>query len=176
MKKSIIASIIALGMVGGAAHAADVAKNNIFFHGSVTDTTCDITPSVNGTLLPSGTINLPVAQVGQEGQGVEFALKAADPTAAGCAGLTNQKTAIVSWVSDKLDATGLRVDGQASDAMVLLSSVNAKTPGAINLTANTAEFTADNVIGDGLKFSAKTKGGNTAGTFSTAASFTVAYK
>ncbi|ENW0636919.1 major pilin PefA, partial [Salmonella enterica] len=44
MKKSIIASIIALGVLGGTAHAA----NEVTFLGSVSATTCDLTTSVNG--------------------------------------------------------------------------------------------------------------------------------
>lgn len=173
MKNSIIASIVALGITGGAAHAAD---STVIFQGAVSATTCDLTPSVGGAYLPDSTISLGTVAPNTEGQAVEFALKASNPQDAACQGLGAQQTATVSWASAKFNATGLSVDGSASDATVLLNSVNAKTPAAITLSQNSADFTADKVVNDGLKFSAKTKGGAQPGTFTTAASFAVAYK
>ncbi|EGG3587708.1 major pilin PefA, partial [Salmonella enterica] len=54
MKKSIIASIIALGVLGGTAHAA----NEVTFLGSVSATTCDLTTSVNGAAQPNQVVQL----------------------------------------------------------------------------------------------------------------------
>ncbi|WP_088552411.1 fimbrial protein [Escherichia coli] len=177
MKKSIIASVIALGLMGGVAHAD--SNNTVIFQGAVSATTCDLVPSQNGQLLADSTVYLGTVAPGVEGQAKEFVLKAKDSTDATCKGLTDQQTATVSWVSTFLNGDGLIADpdnSEAADAQVLLNSVNAKNPGAITSSAHTAEFTADKVIGDGLKFSAKAKGGTTVGSFQTAASFSVWYK
>ncbi len=178
MKKSIIASVIALGLMGGVAHAA-TSNNTVIFHGAVSATTCDITPSQNGQILADSTVYLGTVAPNAEGQAKEFVLKAKDANDAACKALTAQQTATVSWSSAFLNANGLVADpgnSVAGDAQVLLNSVNAKTPGAITASANTADFTADKVTGEGLKFNAKAKGGATPGTFQTAASFSVAYK
>lgn len=178
MKKSIIASVIALAMMGGIAHAAD-SQNTVIFHGAVSATTCDVAPSQNGHYLADSTVALGTVAPGAEGQATEFVIKAKDPNNQACAGLTSQQTATVSWTSALMNGTGLAADvnnSVATDAQVLLSSVNAKNAGAITASANTADFEANLLVGDGLKFSAKPKGGNESGTFQTAASFSVAYK
>ncbi|CAD5746628.1 fimbrial protein [Escherichia coli] len=178
MEKNIIACVIALGLMGGGAHAAN-SNNTVIFHGAVSATTCDITPFQNGMLLTDSTIYLGTVAPHAEGQAKEFVLKAKDANDPACAALTAQQTATVAWTSAFLNANGLIADPSSSvatDAQVLLNSVNAKTPGAITASANTADFTADKVIGEGLKFNAKAKGGTIPGTFQTAVSFSVAYK
>ena len=176
MKKSIISSVIALGLMGEA-YAAN-SNNTVIFHGAVSATTCELVPSQNGQLLVDSTVYLGTVAPNAEGQSKEFVLKAKDANNAACKALTAQNTATVAWTSAFLNANGLLADPSsiANDAQVLLSSVNAKTPGAITASANTADFTADKVIGEGLKFNAKAKGGTTPGTFQTAASFSIAYK
>lgn len=81
MKKSIIASIIALGVLGGTAHAA----NEVTFLGSVSATTCDLTTSVNGAAQPNQVVQLGTVQANQPGNFVDFAMKPVDPNAQGCA-------------------------------------------------------------------------------------------
>lgn len=178
MKKSIIASVIALGLMCGVSHAAN-SNNTVIFHGAVSAKTCDITPSQNGMLLADSTIYLGTVAPNVEGQAKEFVLKAKNANDAECKALTNAQTATVAWASAFLNADGLVADPSSSvakDAIVLLNSVNAKASGAITASANTADFDADKVIGEGLQFSAKAKGGATPGTFQTAASFSVTYK
>lgn len=177
MKKSIIASVIALGMIGGVAHAA--GNNTVIFHGAVSDTTCDIVPSVNGQVVADSTIALGTVSAGHAGAEKEFVMKAKNVNDPACKALTNQQTATVSWASAFLNGTGLIADAASStatDAMVLLESKNAKNAGAITASANIAEFTADKVVGEGLKFAAKAQGGQEKGTFQTSASFSIAYK
>lgn len=82
MKKSIIASIIALGVLGGTAHAA----NEVTFLGSVSATTCDLTTSVNGAAQPNQVVQLGTVQAGQEGTAVDFAMKPANPGSRGVSG------------------------------------------------------------------------------------------
>ena len=57
MKKSIIASVVALGLVSGMAQAGE---KEIQFVGSVTAVTCDIDPSVDGStsIMPGVTVSL----------------------------------------------------------------------------------------------------------------------
>lgn len=172
MKKSIIASIIALGVLGGTAHAA----NEVTFLGTVSATTCDLTTSVNGAAQPNQVVQLGTVAKGVTGQPVDFAMKPANPTAPGCQNLA-QKTATVSWASAALDGEGFgATSGAAGDAKVLVDSVNSKNPGAVNANASTVDFDANNLTTDGLKFTAKLKGGQTEGDFKSVASFAVAYK
>ncbi len=174
MKKSIIASIIALGVLGGTAHAA----NEVTFLGSVSATTCDLTTSVNGAAQPNQVVQLGTVQAGQEGTAVDFAMKPANPGSLGCQGL-DTKTVTVSWASAALNADGFgATGGAATDATVLVNNVNAKTnPGAaVNANASTVEFNGADLNTDGLKFQAKLKGGQTVGDFKSVASFAVAYK
>ncbi|EPI1929319.1 major pilin PefA [Salmonella enterica subsp. enterica serovar Typhimurium] len=172
MKKSIIASIIALGVLGGTAHAA----NEVTFLGSVSATTCDLTTSVNGAAQPNQVVQLGTVQANQPGNFVDFAMKPVDPNAQGCANLA-QKTATVSWASAALDGEGFgATSGTATDAKVLVESVNSKNPGAVNANASTVNFEGAKLTTDGLQFKAKLKGGATEGDFKSVASFAVAYK
>ncbi|HGE5896224.1 TPA: fimbrial protein [Escherichia coli] len=174
MKKSIIASIIALGVLGGTAHAA----NEVTFLGAVNAATCDLTTSVNGAAQPNQVVQLGTVQVGKEGTAVDFAMKPADAAAPGCQGL-DTKTVTISWASAALNADGFgATSGAASDATVLVNNVNAKTnPGAaVNANASSVEFNGADLKADGLKFQAKLKGGQTEGDFKSVASFAVAYK
>lgn len=172
MKKSIIASIIALGVLGGTAHAA----NEVTFLGSVNAATCDLTTSVNGAAQPNQVVQLGTVQAGQTGTAVEFAMKPADASAQGCQNL-NTKTVTVSWASSALNADGFgATSGAATDAVVLVNSVNSKTPGAVNANTSTVDFDGANLTTDGLKFNAQLKGGQTEGDFKSVAAFAVAYK
>ena len=173
MKKSIIASVIALGMLGGYAHAGQV-----IFSGAVTADTCDLVPSVNGSPLPNQVIVLPTVAPGVTGNAVTFAMKPANQAAPGCANLAG-KAVTVDWSGSGLGVEGFRADAGsiASDAVVMLTAKNSKTPNtAVNASASTVEFGGDKVTTDGLQFDAKTKGGQQAGNFQSTASFTVAYK
>lgn len=174
MKKGIIASIIALGFIGTAAQAA---QNEVIFLGAVTATTCDLTTTVGGVAQPNGVVQLGTVAPSTDGQAVQFALKAANPADPACAALTNTQTATVNWASATLGATGFGpTSGAAVDSLVLVNSINSKTPGAINGNSSIVDFTADKVLTDGLQFDAKLKGGATVGDFKSVASFAVAYK
>ncbi|TQN75817.1 UNVERIFIED_ORG: hypothetical protein FHU00_4859 [Citrobacter freundii] len=175
MKKSIIASVVALGMIGGTAHAA----SEVIFNGAVSATTCELAPSVNGNTLPNQVVTLATADLNKEGAATTFSMKPADPTAAGCTGLTDQNTISVGWSGANLGAQGFKANpgSVASDAIVLLTAKNSKTADTvINVSAPSVDFAGDKLATDGLQFEAKTKGGAVAGNFTSTASFTVAYK
>ncbi|ENG6258989.1 fimbrial protein [Yersinia enterocolitica] len=177
MKKSIIASVMALGLVG--ASAAQAANNEVTFVGAVTSTTCDVSTSVSGAASTNSVVQLGSVSVGQEGTAVPFAIKATNPSDPACAALTQQQTATVHWSSANLTADGFgATSGVAQDAVALVNAVNAKNANtAINATTNTVDFTADKVTSaDGLQFEAKLKGGNTEGDFKSVAVFAMSYK
>lgn len=174
MKKSIIASIIALGVLGGT--AAHAANNEVTFLGSVNAATCDLTTSVNGAAQPNQVVQLGSVQPGVTGNVVDFAMKPADPAAPGCQNL-DTKTVTVAWASAALNADGFgATSGAATDSTVLVNSVNSKIPGAVNANTSTIDFDGAKLATDGLQFQAKLKGGPTAGDFKSVASFAVAYK
>ncbi|EKN4715480.1 fimbrial protein [Yersinia enterocolitica] len=179
MKKSIIASVIALGLVGGAAHAAN---NEVQFVGAVTSETCDLQPETSDGGMITNIVNLGSVKVGETGQPVEFALKPVDATAPGCQAIAvPNKTATVSWASPAFTADGLKaISGAATDAAVLLTAKNSGAAGnadtVINSSTRSVLFPATQITQDGLTFAAQLKAKNAVGDFQSAASFVVAYK
>lgn len=175
MKKGIIASVIALGMIGGTAHAA----SNVIFSGAVSTTTCELAPSVNGSILANQVVTLPTAEPNKTGAVATFAMKAVDPSAAGCTALTDNNTISINWSGSNLGAAGFMANpgSMASDAVVLLTAKNSKVADSvITASASSVDFAGSKLGTDGLKFDAKTKGGALSGNFTSTASFTVSYK
>lgn len=177
MKKSIIASVIALGMVSGIAHAADAQTGEVLFTGSVTTETCNIVTDVDGGTAKD-TVQLGTVKPNGMGAYKNFAFKAADPADAACVALAaSGKTASVTLNSGALNANGLGVtNGGATDAYVLLASTNAKTDVNITTSKRVAEFDVANIVTDGLKFKAGLKAGAKSGDFNSAVAFTMSYK
>ncbi|MEG2564849.1 MAG: fimbrial protein [Acinetobacter sp.] len=174
MKKSIIASVVMLGFIGTAAHAAN---NDISFLGAVTSTTCNLTTSVGGVAQPNGVVQLGTVAPEKEGSTVEFSLMPINKTDGACTGLTDKQTATMSWASASLGANGFgATSGAASDSVVEVNSVNSKVPGAVNISSSVIDFAANKVATEGLKFNAKLKAGKTAGDFKSVASIAIAYK
>ncbi|CAD6106152.1 fimbrial protein [Escherichia coli] len=177
MKKVFIASAIAMAMASGSAAANQQAE--VQFLGVVTEVTCDITPSVNGNT--SSVVQLGTIQKGQSGQWVDFALKAKDPAAAGCAGLTGANKVATVVFQGPLGDKGLEnTSGTATDATVSLKTVNAKDTAeqTINKTTNSINFAAEKILSDGYQFKAQLNSDNvtgTAGTFDSALAYAVVY-
>ncbi|EHM7742174.1 fimbrial protein [Salmonella enterica subsp. enterica serovar Braenderup] len=174
MKKLFIASAIAMTMAAGSAMAAN-QQAEVQFLGVVTNTTCDVSSTVNGNT--TSTVQLGTVALDGTGTPVEFALKAADPSAAGCEQLKTQ-TASVTWQGPFITEGLGNGKGSATDAKMELKTVNAKdTPEqAISNAKTTVEFNGADVLGNGLKFTATLKGGKVAGTFDSAAAYAVTYK
>lgn len=185
MKKSIIASIVALGMASGMAQAA---TNEVQFHGNVTTVTCDLTPSIDGSLNPNGPgmIELGDVKVGGEGKVVRFAFKPASDTsnATACNAIATSGTTnnvILTWAGSKFDSAGLgALDGSAAvDSHVEIKPVNSKaqTPAFVKASGEQNAF-APAVLqqgAEGLRYEAKLKAGQTAGDFKAAATFNMTY-
>ncbi|EFB2482974.1 fimbrial protein [Escherichia coli] len=176
MNKSIIASVLALGLVSGMAHA-DGQTGEVQFIGVVTQNTCDIVPEVDGTLAKN-VVDLGTVAPGITGDYKNFALKAKDPAQQGCVDF-NGKTANVAWASAAFTPEGLGyTSGTATDAIVKLETVNAKVNAVVTSANNQGvEFDGSKLTaGDGFQFKAALKGGNKIGDFRSAAAFTVSYK
>ncbi len=181
MKKSIIASVVALGMVSGLAQAA---INEVQFHGNVTTVSCDLVPSVDGSDKPNGPslIELGDVAIGGTGQVAKFAFK----PAAGAQNKTaceqvaaNGKTLDLTWSGNKFGNNGLgALDGSAaSGSNVEIKPVNSTNAAATFVKASGEKntFSTSVLTGEGLKYEAVLKAGQTPGDFKAAATFNVTY-
>lgn len=178
MKKQFLAvSALALAVMSGSALAA---PQDVQFVGTVTDVTCDIKPEVNGTT--GNFVQLGNVKKGQTGAVTLFALKAdagssTDPNS--CGSLVANKTATVSWIGG-FNTEGLTPKtGTATDAVALISTVNASGQTqevAMTSTTNEADFNAANLTnGTGLQYKAQLKGGQQVGEYISSAAFLVQY-
>lgn len=181
MKKSIIASVVALGLVSGLAQAAE---KEIEFVGSVTKITCDITPVVDGAeSMTPGVIQLGSVHLNSYGKAVDFAFKPT-PYATNimsCDEMDDNGTAVLTWSGDKFSSQGLQgLSGSATDAVVEIKAMNAKTGAGDIVTASGTEHEFEASLlktgGEGLKYKAQLVGGSQAGDFKTAAKFNFSYK
>lgn len=191
MKKSMIASLVALGLVSGLAQADD---KEIKFVGSVTAVTCDIEPSVDGadTMLPN-TIQLGTVATGERGNVVDFRFKpsvtAGNQTS--CDNMQDNGTVSLTWTGDTFSGKGLGIipaldangnlsnTAQATDAFVEITPKNASNGGSFIQASNTTHEFAPSALktgGDGLQYQAVLQGGQVAGAFQTAAKFNFSYK
>lgn len=191
MKKSMIASLVALGLVSGLAQAAD---KEIKFVGSVTAVTCDIEPSVDGsdTMMPN-TIQLGTVATGETGKVVDFRFKPSVTAGnqSSCDNMQDNGTVSLTWTGDTFSSKGLGIipvldangnlsgTAQATDAFVEITPKNAKTAGSFIQASNTTHEFAPSTLkagGDGLQYQAVLQGGQVAGAFQTAAKFNFSYK
>ncbi|HAD6864591.1 TPA_asm: fimbrial protein [Salmonella enterica subsp. enterica serovar Typhimurium str. SL1344] len=181
MKKSIIASVVALGLVSGLAQAAD---KEVQFVGSVTNVTCDIEPSVDGSnsMIP-GLIQLGTVAAGVKGQPVNFTFKPAkdQQNITACDTMQDTGTAKLTWTSSNFTAKGLTaISGAATDAAVEISPTNAKAGNGTMITASATSHDFDPTLlktgGAGLKYQAILAGGTQVGDMHTAAKFNFSYK
>ncbi|MGG5415022.1 fimbrial protein [Edwardsiella tarda] len=173
MKNLLVISSLALAVISGSALAD---SGEVQFLGVVANTTCKVTPEVNGSV--SNLVQLGTAQTNGVGPVVSFALKG-DPTQSGCdtAALTG-KTASIGW-SGSFDSNGLKAQsGSATDAWTAIKTVNASgTPvQSINSTHLSSDFSATDVVSTtGAQYTAQLNGGTIAGDYQSAAAYVVAY-
>ncbi|EFD5296533.1 fimbrial protein [Escherichia coli] len=172
MKKVFIASAIAMSMAAGSAMASQ--QGEIQFLGVVTDTTCDITSSVDGNV--TNVVQLGSITKGAQGQEKDIVLKAKD--AAACTSI-NGKTATIKFVGDLVDNGLNNTNGSAQKATVTLKTVNGKGTAeqVVKKGSNSVTFDADKATGDGYKFKAQlvSDSTGTAGTFESALAYAVTY-
>ncbi|EDB6599683.1 fimbrial protein [Salmonella enterica subsp. diarizonae] len=171
MKKLVIATLVMGVMASGVASAN---TGEVQFIGSVTDTTCNISPEVGGAI--KNTIELGTMKTdGSDAQEVTFKLV---PDSADCLAKTD---ASVGWQSAGFNTTGLvNMKGDATGAAIKLTAVNSSTANQA-VTSNMQNITFGNgndAIG-AFEFKAQlAKEGATAtpGTVISSAYYAVAYK
>ncbi|HDN1277601.1 fimbrial protein [Escherichia coli] len=170
MKKRFLLSLVAMSLFSGAASAAQNGQIN--FLGAVSNTTCDIAPSVNGSA--NNQVDLGIAAPNGTGLAVPFSLKATNVQ--GCTGLTG-KTAHVTWQGN-LNNVGIEnVGGSATDAYVSLKTVNGLSSAVQRVTSTnpSVDFNTDVLKNDGMKFTAQLAAKATEGDFVASTSYAVVY-
>lgn len=174
MKKLLIASVIIMGT----ASTSVLANGDVTFFGSVSATTCNLVPEVDGAV--NKMVQLGQVKPSDSGTEVSFALKK-DPADTAC-DTTLGATGImadITWASPKLGNNGLNiVAGEAVDSYVVLKTVNAEggTQTTITSTKDNAKFTGAKVLAEGAKFTAQLQAGSTPGSFRSSAAYAVVYK
>lgn len=176
MKKLMIASAIAMTMTAGSAMAAlgdKGSQGEVQFVGTIAAATCDVIVNEGGAvsnLIQFGTVNK-----GNKSAEKSFSVKFADPTCA--ASLTK---AHFQWASPNLSSQGVgNQSGSAIDSWVELKAVSGtNTTTDVNVITNTnnkVTYAITNAA-DGFGYKAVLNAGQTAGTFETAAAYTVTYE
>lgn len=179
MKKLMIASAIAMAMTAGSAMAAlgDAgSQGQVQFVGTVAAKTCDVGVVGNGAV--NDLIQLGTVTKGQPGVDKHFSIKFKDLTCA--TGLTK---ANFIWSSPVFDTNKLNnQNGSATGSYVELKAKNGATNVAnhydlIGSGKNAVQFTfSDATAANGFEYTAKLTGGQTAGTFESAAAYTIVYE
>ncbi len=182
MKKTIIASAIALAAISGVANAAGNADAGTFdlnFTGTVSTTTCAIEPSVNG-ITGKNDIALGQTDKNQPGAEIDVVFKPTAASAAACGGA--QSNFVMQWsgVGSSFETGGLKAKAGslASDSHVQIKAVNAV---ANNNTVTTVEktqyeFDKAKVTTDGLQYKVNLLGGTEVGDMSATAQVNHWYK
>lgn len=171
MKKQFLAvSALALAVMSGSALAA---PQDVQFVGTVTDVTCDIQASVNGST--NNYVQLGNAPLNKTAPEVLFSLK---PAAGTSCSLTGKNTVSVTWIGG-FDGEGLMAQsGAAHDAKALLVAKpgNGANEVEIKKTLTQVDFAASELTSNnGLQFGAKLKGGATPGEYISSAAFLMQY-
>lgn len=176
MKKNVLAmSALALAMFSGSV-MADTNMGEVQFVGVVSDTTCDIVPSVGGA--ENAVIQLGSVKTSVAGNVVEFALK---PVAGSSCDLTGLTNANFNFTSSSMNEVGIGNDtGLATDANMLLKVLNAGSGSTVvdiknGSTTAAVPVTELNDQTKGAKLSAQLVGGAVAGDYKSAVVYAVSY-
>lgn len=179
MKKLMIASAIAMSMTAGSAMAAlgDAgSQGQVQFVATIAKKTCDVV--VDGAGAVNNLIQFGTTTAGQNVV-KDFTVKLKDPTC-----VQGMKKAHFLWTSPMFNSKGIaNQSGSSSDSWVKL---NAVTDAAGNTVTNVADITSTNnavtfdIAADkavnGFKYAAELNAGNVAGTFETAAAYSIVYE
>ncbi|MCU6343552.1 hypothetical protein KSU16_16195 [Escherichia coli] len=180
MKKAIIASVIALTMGAGVAHAANNANAgtiDLNFSGTVSTTTCALEPEVGGK---NGIMGIQLGQTDKNTKGadIEVVFKPTADSATACAAATTDFVMQWDGVGSVFSADGLKASGgAATDSYVLVKATNAKVNNnqQVNADGFQYEFSKDDVI-SGLKYTMNLMGGAVVGDMTAAAQVKHWYK
>ncbi|HEI6731323.1 fimbrial protein [Yersinia enterocolitica] len=184
MKKNVITSVVALGMVSGLAHA--IPSQDVTFTGSVTAVTCDLTitgEGANGSL--PNQVALGTAKVGEKAQPVEFVFKPSQVAGNqdACDAMQDSNKASITWFGSTFDGKALtNASGSATGAYVELMAKNADADDSgkvVTASGTEHKFPASYLKtgGEGLKYTAQLDAtGAQAGSVETVARYAFSYK
>ncbi|MCU7316323.1 fimbrial protein [Escherichia albertii] len=180
MKKLMIASAIAMIMAAGSA-MADVqqgSQSEVQFIGTVAAKTCDVVVSGDGAV--NNQVQFGTVEVGGTVD-KEFTVKLKDPECLKGVSRADSTKATFTWYSPKLSEQGFEnQSGTAEGSYVVLKAKDSATntadrKDAINDLNNKIGFTISQAE-QGFQYQATLHAGSTAGSFATAASYTIAYE
>ncbi|HBA3615017.1 TPA: hypothetical protein J5F84_004894 [Escherichia coli] len=188
MKKTIVASVIALAAVAaGAANAATATGDktagtlDLNFVGTVSAVTCALEPSVDG-VKSKNDIQLGQVKLGQgnKGEDIIVAFKPTPDSVTSCTHAGGDGF-VMQWsgVGVAFDSNGLKAtSGLADDAYVQIASVNSRTPDTMIASDNQqVVFDNDKVTsGDGLQYKVNLVSGTKVGDMTTTAQVKHWYK
>ncbi|ENE8568885.1 fimbrial protein [Salmonella enterica] len=127
MKKMFLATIVctSLGVITPALAAGVGNQGTLHFVGTVSTTTCDLTPNVNG-VTGNDTIALgQMTATDSSGMEVNVTLAPANPSAPGCASLMGTNGAKILWTAPQgFNNAGLTSNGSATNMAVKLTAVS----------------------------------------------------
>lgn len=177
--------IFVFGALASAVAFSSVASANsgtINFTGTITSATCTISPVVDGGVASSIDLGTPDTDL-TNAKVVTFALTPAGPSADDCLA---KAAADVSWSAPNMDAAGLGNSGGSSTGVSLqLKATNAKTGSELVTDNNrviaygdpdSSDTTLSNFEYEVQLVKSVSSGTVSAGSFTTSASYTVAYK
>lgn len=175
MKKLFSLSVLSLVLLSGNALAGN---GEIRFVGAVTDVTCNLVPSVGGSV--NNTIQLGTASLTTPATAVNFSLKS--DMAADCSTLQDDDVVSIAFMGPLNDAGLANQSGLATDAIVEIKSVNA-TAAADNAAiikqgSDKRAFKGElfsTAGAAGAQFTAQLKGKTLQGDYQSAIAFAVSY-
>ncbi|TDE20590.1 hypothetical protein E1100_20680 [Vibrio owensii] len=174
MKKNILAITLSSCFV---ALSTQASTNSVTFAGTVTNVTCDTQIETAGAIIPSQQINLGTVGLNKTGDAVTFKILSVDPENGGpCTSATNGATML--WTAANFDSNGLmNASGTATDAYAtILAKPSIGTNQAITGPSPSVDFPAEDITTNGMSFEASLVGGAIPGTYTSVATYSIAYK
>lgn len=173
MKKLLALSALSLALLSGTATAS---SGDIRFVGAVTDVTCNLVPSVGGSV--NNLIQLGTASKTIPATPVDFSLKSDGKD--DCSTIADDRVVNITFVGPLTDAGLASQSGLAADAYVAITSPNAtedKTT-VISKGSDTRKFTGNlfkTSTAAGAQFKAQLHGQTQVGDYQSAIAYVVAY-
>lgn len=176
MKKLFSLSALSLVLLSGNALAAN---GEIRFVGAVTNVTCNVVPSVNGST--NNVVQLGTASLSTPATAVNFSLKSDGLN--DCDSIEEAGNVVISFAGSLTEDGLANQSGLATDAFVQIKSVNATETDSENSNAiksgddrrTFAGALFKTAAADGAKFTAQLHGKTAKGDYQSAISFAVAY-
>ncbi|WP_114766728.1 hypothetical protein [Vibrio rhodolitus] len=174
MKKSVLAITFTSCFF---AFNAQANTSSVTFSGTVTNVTCDTEILTGGVATPSRQINLGTVGLGETGAPVTFKIQSIDPVNGGpCVSAQNGATML--WTAANFDSNGLtNASGTATGAYAtILAKPTGGTAQLITGPSPSVSFPSEDISTHGMTFDASLVGDTTPGTYTSVATYSIAYK